>query len=234
MPSLRRSVSSPAVRSSPYPTVSSALSSSIANRAGAPGGSRRSSASEVSNRRVLADLDWWTVMEGQVESDSSRAEQVVEDFSVAEPSNRPTTSVLDSPEFLGLSPSRFAALSLGPRTPPRRRRVTRHTSESRLSSLESTPEAEEVPTLSAGEDEEEDDVDDLVKLLITPDKSTSMTKRFAPRRRALGRSYSSPYPVTSPTTARLPAVKVRSWFAKEDYADFTMSPLSCSAPDFYD
>lgn len=37
-------------------------------------------------------------MEGQVESDSSRAEQVVEDFSVAEPSNRPTTSVLDSPE----------------------------------------------------------------------------------------------------------------------------------------
>lgn len=89
-------------------------------------------------------------------------------------------------------------------------------------------------SLCVEEDEEEDDVDDLVKLLITPDKATSMEKRFTPQRRALGRSYSSPYPVTSPTKARLPAVKVKSWFAKDDYADFTVSPLSCSAPDFYD
>ncbi|KAJ3904417.1 hypothetical protein F5879DRAFT_72384 [Lentinula edodes] len=65
MPSLRRTVSSPAVRSSPYPTLSSSgqLSSGPATR---PGHShRRPSGSEIATRRVLADIEWWRVTDGQ-------------------------------------------------------------------------------------------------------------------------------------------------------------------------
>ncbi|KAH7889633.1 hypothetical protein F5I97DRAFT_1924165 [Phlebopus sp. FC_14] len=59
MPSLRRSFSSPAVRSSPYPT-------STSNRARASGQHpRRSSGSSTSERRVLADIEWWRVSDGQ-------------------------------------------------------------------------------------------------------------------------------------------------------------------------
>lgn len=56
MPSLRRTASTPAVRASPY---SSSLLTARGN------GHRRSSGSETSNRRVLADIDWWRVTEGQ-------------------------------------------------------------------------------------------------------------------------------------------------------------------------
>lgn len=71
MPSLRRTMSSPsvrsspAVRSSPYPT---SLSSAAANGGPAtrPGhGHRRSSGSDTATRRVLADIEWWRVTEGQ-------------------------------------------------------------------------------------------------------------------------------------------------------------------------
>ena len=58
MPSLRRAFSSPSVRVSPYPT----LPSSRAHRA-----HRRSSGSDVSDRKVLADIDWWRVADGQRE-----------------------------------------------------------------------------------------------------------------------------------------------------------------------
>jgi hypothetical protein len=54
MPSLRRSASSPAVRSSPY--------NAPASRGH---GHRRVSGSETSNRRVLADIEWWRVTDGQ-------------------------------------------------------------------------------------------------------------------------------------------------------------------------
>ncbi|KAI0705867.1 hypothetical protein BC835DRAFT_1409925 [Cytidiella melzeri] len=56
MPSLRRTFSAPA-RSSPY-------SSSTQTRTGSRS-PRRSSGSETANRRVLADIDWWRVEEGQ-------------------------------------------------------------------------------------------------------------------------------------------------------------------------
>ncbi|CAL1705160.1 unnamed protein product [Somion occarium] len=62
MPSLRRTLSSPSVRSSPY----SHSYSSLLTRQGGHG-PRRSSGSETSQRRVLADLDWWRVQEGQRE-----------------------------------------------------------------------------------------------------------------------------------------------------------------------
>ncbi|KAI0093971.1 hypothetical protein BDY19DRAFT_902660 [Irpex rosettiformis] len=58
MPSLRRTLSAPS-RSSPY-------SSSTQTRTGSRS-PRRSSGSDTANRRVLADIDWWRVEEGQRE-----------------------------------------------------------------------------------------------------------------------------------------------------------------------
>lgn len=55
MPSLRRTTSSPNVRTSPY--SSSARSSHPGRRA--------SGGSDTARRRVLADMDWWAVLEGQ-------------------------------------------------------------------------------------------------------------------------------------------------------------------------
>jgi hypothetical protein len=57
MPSLRRAFSSPSVRSSPYSTSSS-------SRIGART-RRRSSGTETSSRKVLADIEWWRVLDGQ-------------------------------------------------------------------------------------------------------------------------------------------------------------------------
>ncbi|KAF9448014.1 hypothetical protein P691DRAFT_801424 [Macrolepiota fuliginosa MF-IS2] len=60
MPSLRRTASSPVVRSSPY---SSSLSSTAVRAR-----NNRRAASETVGRRVLADIDWWRVTEGQCDS----------------------------------------------------------------------------------------------------------------------------------------------------------------------
>lgn len=70
MPSLRRAFSSPSVRVSPY-SYPTALPSSRSHRPqhNHPhgGGYRRSSGSDVSSRKVLADIDWWRVADGQRE-----------------------------------------------------------------------------------------------------------------------------------------------------------------------
>ena len=60
MPSLRRTLSSPLVRSSPY-------SNGLLVARGS--GHRRSSGSETTNRRVLADIEWWKVTDGQCDTD---------------------------------------------------------------------------------------------------------------------------------------------------------------------
>ena len=71
MPSLRRAFSSPSVRVSPYSYPTAALPSSRSHRPphNHPhgGGYRRSSGSDVSSRKVLADIDWWRVADGQRE-----------------------------------------------------------------------------------------------------------------------------------------------------------------------
>lgn len=59
MPSLRRTLSSPSVRSSPYSNGTVVARGS---------GHRRSSGSETTNRRVLADIEWWKVTDGQCDS----------------------------------------------------------------------------------------------------------------------------------------------------------------------
>ncbi|TFK92303.1 hypothetical protein K466DRAFT_573149 [Polyporus arcularius HHB13444] len=66
MPSLRRTLSSPSVRSSPYSYPSSANANGHATRPG-DRQPRRSSGSDTSNRRVLADIDWWIVHDVQRE-----------------------------------------------------------------------------------------------------------------------------------------------------------------------
>lgn len=59
MPSLRRSVSSPLVRASPYPAASALA---VVNRP-----RRANSGAEPLRRRVLADIEWWRVLDGQQE-----------------------------------------------------------------------------------------------------------------------------------------------------------------------
>ncbi|KIP12276.1 hypothetical protein PHLGIDRAFT_113755 [Phlebiopsis gigantea 11061_1 CR5-6] len=62
MPSLRKTNSSPSVRSSPYRALSDATSSQTRTGSRSP---RRSSGSDTANRRILADIDWWRVEEAQ-------------------------------------------------------------------------------------------------------------------------------------------------------------------------
>ncbi len=81
MPSLRRTVSSPAVRPSPYPTTLSVGNSSSAVAANRP----RRTNSETAGRRVLADIDWWRVLDGQqaedldADRDQEQSPRVVQD-----------------------------------------------------------------------------------------------------------------------------------------------------------
>lgn len=159
-PSLRRTFSSPAVRPSPYPTAFSNSSSGRAH------GSRRSSGSESVCRRVLADLEWWKVVDGQHDAEAAQELGVereldqgqdaeapsvnsqlspVEVVGVERPSTPPTWMFESFPDMEGLPTSQFAALSIAPRTPPRLTRSRTHTLESSSSSLESTPEAMERP-----------------------------------------------------------------------------------------
>lgn len=83
MPSLRRRFSSPSVRSSPYPTFLSS-SDNVGSGRLSGHGNRRSSGSETSGRRVLADLEWWRVVDGQRDSD---ADQDTEDYHQSQDQN---------------------------------------------------------------------------------------------------------------------------------------------------
>ncbi|KAI9571484.1 hypothetical protein HD554DRAFT_2076589 [Boletus coccyginus] len=159
MPSLRRSFSSPSVRSSPYPSsLSSSIPSAVRARATAlhP---RRSSGSATAERRVLADIEWWRVYDGQCDLDLQ--DQPHEDARALEagaplggtmtlsagggslePPQAPSFA-LDSMQ--SLYPNALAALSIAPYTPPGSR-------YGRDSSVESTPELPTAPleTLQLG------------------------------------------------------------------------------------
>lgn len=160
MPSLRRSFSSLSVRSNPYPTSLSNGSVNNARTRVAGHGSRRSSDSEVTERRVLADIEWWRVSDGQRDLDATQ-DQVEPDqevqnsmyvsaggaITLSGSSNSPQTPPLmlhDLPpiDFAQSIPmSQFAALSIAPHSPTGRR----HGRDSSVSSLESTPEMPEAP-----------------------------------------------------------------------------------------
>lgn len=141
----------------PYPSLSNALNAAQGNRGN---GHRRSSGSEISSRRVLADIEWWRVADGQrvidadqesddrnrdLNPDSPTGQSLLADdllggtvgpLTADEGVERFSTPPLE--EFSHIPPANeFAALSIAPHTPPRRR----HARESSSSSLESTPEA---------------------------------------------------------------------------------------------
>ncbi|KAJ7709741.1 hypothetical protein B0H17DRAFT_235688 [Mycena rosella] len=139
MPSLRRSFSSPSVRRAITPYAAPGTHGS---------GHRRSTGSETSNRRVLADIEWWRVADGQrdvvPEQESDDLEEDQEDDMGAGGelgAERPSTPAQWSQHLPG-SPEmpvvEMAALSIAPATP------RRHALESSSSSLESTPETADV------------------------------------------------------------------------------------------
>lgn len=74
MPSLRRTVSSPMVRASPYPSLSAGAPAPGAGMTAATRIRRACSGSEPNSARrsrtVLADIEWWRVLDGQHAEDS--------------------------------------------------------------------------------------------------------------------------------------------------------------------
>jgi hypothetical protein len=91
-PSLRRTFSSPSVRPSPYPT---GLSHSHGGSGRVYGhGNRRSSGSETSRRRVLADLEWWRVVDGQHSGEAEQeTEEIDQDQDQSQSAEAPSGSV---------------------------------------------------------------------------------------------------------------------------------------------
>lgn len=117
MPSLRRTSSHPSLRSSPYgPT----------QRTQHPYPHRRSSGPETTRRRVLADIDWWTVSDGQVpaatefqaqppapeaqeQDQNTHVQPPVPDRTLPEP---PTIEDAEEPIFPGDSPVVHTTISV--------------------------------------------------------------------------------------------------------------------------
>ncbi|CAA7270918.1 unnamed protein product [Cyclocybe aegerita] len=240
MPSLRRTASSPAVRLSPY------TSGSLVARGHGP---RRSSGSETSSRRVLADIEWWRVTDGQCtdasadqeSEDPNRGTQgtnvlfdaadavpvthVDADASVEHTAALPMPWAAPTPAGSLETPSpdlpteQFSTLSITPHTPRRRH----HTLESSSSSLESSPEAAEAPAahaLALG-----------LGLHLNFDALPTL-HTLSPQRRT---RYSAPTPLLRRSFTIADCGMSMSLDDHEDhatqYADFAVSPLS-SAPDF--
>lgn len=154
MPSLRRSFSSPSVRSSPYP--SSTNTTSTRSRP-AP---RRPSPSATAERRVLADIEWWRVFDGQCDPDHTHEDPHelepgvppggLVTLSAGGDSLEPHSVPLDSIQVRllirvrGRMPTAIlqrvypTALSIAPYSPP-------GSPHSRDSSVESTPELPTAP-----------------------------------------------------------------------------------------
>ncbi|KAG6861545.1 hypothetical protein C0995_015279 [Termitomyces sp. Mi166 len=237
MPSLRRTLSSPAVRSSPYPALSSAVNSGSGTRSS---GHRRSSGSETSTRRVLADIEWWRVTDGQRDTDADQELDESNRDQAPDSLSGPgfaleellSTSVLfgagigaehsvmvpltvgshESPQALPIN--EFAALSISPQTPTRRG----HTRTSSASSLDSTPEAVQPATfegLRLSMPDTESDTSELPNFPVLPlgKGSSAMT---SPLFALHGRSFSDFLSFGNDNVAH--------------YADFSVSPLS-AAPD---
>jgi len=173
MPSLRRALSTPSVRVSPYPSILTSRS-----QRSHPHGHRRSSGSDLTARKVLGDIDWWRVADGQrekngeeeaggegeEEGDEGTGEVSVIDADPASavPPHTPVAQLAaaDHSENASVGIGRPSTPDVGVRifglgynspqstiaTTPRT--PTRRTvSESSVSSLESTPEVLRTPPL---------------------------------------------------------------------------------------
>ncbi|KAK1217415.1 hypothetical protein PQX77_019955 [Marasmius sp. AFHP31] len=236
MPSLRRTMSSPSVRSSPYPSLSSGNGSAV--RTGG-NGHRRSSGSDIASRRVLADIEWWRVTVGQ--RDDLDAEQELEDNNVnqeqAAPAvarpvggqpERATTGLASSNvlQFSSLSPDGFlispteeyGVLAIPPQTPPHR-----HSRHSSSSSLESTPEVTEGPveSLRLGMEYLDLGMPRSVDLSPLPNWTTTAA-----------RNEGSLPPSARPRSLAEP-FSILELDPFQEYADFTVSPLSSHTPTMF-
>ncbi|KAJ7172319.1 hypothetical protein C8R46DRAFT_143968 [Mycena filopes] len=219
MPSLRRSSSTPSVRPAPYALLSPAAGPRVHGS-----GHRRSTGSETSNRRVLADIEWWKVSDGQRGDVVLEQEQELDEHDLAQDqedddlvpngpggqlgAERPATPVpwvQHNPGALEMPVAEMAALSIAPTTP------RRHALESSSSSLESTPEVSDAqaehPYLDLGAL--------TFGLQDTEVPSSSV--------------------ITRARSGTLPPLPLRAHsfadFTSHQYADFAMSPLS-SPPIF--
>jgi len=111
MPSLRRALSTPSVRVSPYPSL-------LASRSQRPHphGHRRSSGSDLSTRKVLADIDWWRVADGQREKNEE--EEGGEGEEEGDEGTGESTSVVDAPLVAAADHSENASVEVErPSTP---------------------------------------------------------------------------------------------------------------------
>ncbi|KAF5386929.1 hypothetical protein D9615_001555 [Tricholomella constricta] len=238
MPSLRRTASSPSVRSSPYPALSSAVNGGLGSRGG---GHRRSSGSETSTRRVLADIEWWRIIDGQCDTDADQEsenrnrDQTIESPGLALQEFLESTGlfsgemgaehsaivplVIGSQESLQALPTnQFAALSISPHTLPRRQ----HVRESSASSLDSMPEAAEPASFEG------------LRLSIL-DTDLGFQEATLPTFPVLRRGAGVGCTGTAPPLFSLRAHSFTEFVSlKSDtaghYADFTVSPLSSAAP----
>jgi hypothetical protein len=112
MPSLRRNFSSPLVRSSPY--------SSALNGAQVAGGRghRRSSGSDTTTRRVLADIEWWRVTDGQCDPSVADQESEAPNRGDAQPVAAATPGVIFHDALIGVDhPSSILSLPWPAATP---------------------------------------------------------------------------------------------------------------------
>ncbi|KIY63052.1 hypothetical protein CYLTODRAFT_494205 [Cylindrobasidium torrendii FP15055 ss-10] len=199
MPSLRRSTSTPnAVRASPYPSVPSCQRAASRQQTGSAH-ARHGPGSQTSGRRVLADIDWWLVQDGQSTAD-------------ADP-EAPANDVSDTPVIPDLSAYTDAEISsisttvLAPSTPSRRRRRR----EPLTPSL-STPSEDPV---SDSEDEDSGSgIADRRRRIRTTGPPPSPSPRR--RRRLL---------IRSSTVPQFPLARLDPE-AATPYADFTISPHS--------
>ncbi|KAF5389885.1 hypothetical protein D9757_003633 [Collybiopsis confluens] len=196
MPSLRRTMSSPAVRSSPYPTLSSAAHLNTGPLTRPAHGHRRSSGSDTSTRRVLADIEWWRVTEGQRDFEAE-AEQDVHGRSPQSPTENLMDSLegLVSPVWPGFSECLPELFTVVPQTPPRRG----HRLESSTSSVESTPEPsdDQIEGLRLGLQYVDLDSDaNLPSALSIAQPSTPlpMARSFASSSRVPSRDFTYDYP----------------------------------------
>ncbi|ESK89867.1 hypothetical protein Moror_852 [Moniliophthora roreri MCA 2997] len=225
-------MSSPSVRSSPYPSLSSANTS--ANRTQG-NGYRRSSGSEVATRRVLADIEWWRVTDGQCDldaeqelEDNNRNQDQVDPVTVQQgegPGNTAQTSptMLQfsslSSDVYPLSPTdEYPVLAIPPQTPPRR-----HLRDSSASSLESTPELVEGPVESLRLGME------YLDLGLTPSDAFPAPPSSIRNGRATENDSS---PSVRPRSL-LDSINILQNSTIEDYADFSVSPLSSSTPHMF-
>ncbi|KAK2466697.1 hypothetical protein APHAL10511_000955 [Amanita phalloides] len=219
MPSLRRTFSSPAVRSSPYP--SSSPSSALYNATRTQShGHRRSFGSDLHQRRVLADIEWWKVADGQHADQGHDNDPQVQRDRVSlpeQPRNAATLALeLDSlssswasensllitslPEEPLMPPTdQFSELSITPRTP------APDDDDSAPSSVLATPEADFLP---------------LEGLTFRYD-----TCRIPSSKQKRHRSVTMP---VFPTKTKLFDDLFFNDFG--DFADFTVSPLSSQSP----